>query len=253
MKWEPNIYWKVKFNDKPIYLSKDHNWAFAAWEIEKINGNIKNESLLIHVDAHLDDVVDGVYVKGLKEIETYGDVLRVAQSYERGSEKRSEIMMEIANFIWAGIATGTIGETIFVSDDKMVPNNLESLSGFVDKEFYQFLPKDCRYKQVFRFIEVSDFIKRFNTHQLNHYKDGRSIILDLDLDYFNKSKQYLEADLKSEDDIRHELTALRDLCEWDLITVALSPEYCGGTKPCEKLLDAFLDVFELDMNEITNW
>lgn len=65
MDWEHEFDWKIYFPEKRIYIMRQHNWAFASWEIEKIKGNLKNQSLLVHVDAHLDDTPDWVFVNGL--------------------------------------------------------------------------------------------------------------------------------------------------------------------------------------------
>ncbi|NRS52076.1 UPF0489 family protein [Brevibacillus sp. HB2.2] len=256
MDWEFYINWKIKFRDKPIYVFRDHNWAFGAWEIEKLIGNIKPNSILVHVDAHLDDCVDGVHVRGVKEINTIEDIMKVAQSYERNGQTPESNMIHIDNFIWTGIASGTIGETIFVSGDKMEPNSIEKLiqEGTSASEYYlECLPEGCSYKQEMRFQEIVNLTKHFNANEFNQYRKDHNVILDLDLDYFNKSRQYKESDLKSEDVIRHELLLLRHLYQWDVITVALSPDYCGGVAPCKFLLDTFLDVFELDFNETVEW
>lgn len=56
------------FPEKNIFISCNHNWAFAAWELHKRAGELKPNATLIHVDAHLDDVWDGLIVEGLHDM-----------------------------------------------------------------------------------------------------------------------------------------------------------------------------------------
>lgn len=57
--WEKDVHWKVHTEDKRIYIVRDDNWSFAAWEIAKLDNRILERSLVVHVDAHLDDVPEG--------------------------------------------------------------------------------------------------------------------------------------------------------------------------------------------------
>jgi len=38
-----------------------------------------------------------------------------------------------------------------------------------------------------------------------------------------------------------------------MITVALSPEFCGGTESSLHLFNLFLEFFDLDMGEVISW
>jgi len=101
MKFPKNF--RACFPGKNIYISTDHNWAFAAWESHKRAGKVKPNATLIHVDAHLDDIWDGLEVEGLHDIKKYEDVFEVAGK------------MQIENFIWPAVGTGTIDKVIYIS------------------------------------------------------------------------------------------------------------------------------------------
>ena len=46
---------------------------------------------------------------------------------------------------------------------------------------------------------------------------------------------------------------LKNLTDWDVITIALSPEYCGGEDECSYLFELFLECFGIDKNELVDW
>ncbi|WP_094702740.1 UPF0489 family protein [Brevibacillus laterosporus] len=265
MDWRNDINWKVYSVNNKVYIFKEHNWAFGAWEIEKIKNNIKGNALLVHVDSHLDDMPDGVNVRGLFDINSIEDVKKVSQGHDFSTGKTSpNNMMDIANFIWAGIARGTIGETIFISDDSQTPNSLEILreieSNAIDAEltsnecsFILTKLSNSTYSQKLRFNYLKDFFQHFNKKSFLSYANDRPVILDLDLDYFNRSNDCYDADLYPEKQIREELKALRNFFEWDLITVALSPFYCGGVEESNYLLSLFIDEFDLLDESFIEW
>lgn len=54
--------------------------------------------------------------------------------------------------------------------------------------------------------------------------------------------------------IRFELEYIKkSMWEWDMITVALSPDFCGGEEAGNYLFDLFLDVFDLDISKAVPW
>lgn len=80
------------------------------------------------------------------------------------------------------------------------------------------------------------------------------MILDLDLDYFNDSSKYNAfPKIREEEEIIKDLFYLKELMNWDVITVALSPEFCGGEKPCRYLFNLFLKVFNISKTDLIEW
>lgn len=235
---------------------RQHNWAFAAWEIERLKGTLQPQSLLVHVDAHLDDTPDGVFVPGLLEAKSVEQIMAVAQGHDYASgHECPPDCMQIDNFIWAGVARDTIGETLFVShqDDEVLSLDMlrhdavqkrnENCQNIIAQ-----LPTDCTYTHQ-RFRDVGSFLREVDP---STWSPGQTKILDLDLDYFNMSQDTTPRLLPRED-IRASLQALRRFCPWDVITVALSPEYCGGSEETAFLLTQFLETFEIELASAQSW
>ncbi|WP_197207613.1 UPF0489 family protein [Cytobacillus firmus] len=235
---------RVCFPDRNIYISSEHNWAFAAWELHKRTGKMKPNATLIHVDAHLDDVWDGLEVKGLHDIKEPEDLFKVAGE------------LKIDNFIWPAVGTGTIDKVIYVSQQNYgdEPFNFSEW----DFSYPQLKPvKDILDNDKYiglRYWNLEEFVANKDIEAVTKLIDGKDLVLDLDLDYFNINENNLVQDnLMDEQKIIDNLTTLRDLYPWSLITVALSPYYCGGDKNAEYLLGLFCKVFDLNPEESLSW
>lgn len=213
-----NENFRINFPEQKIYISRDHNWAFSAWEIGRLRGYIKPGATIVHIDGHVD------YLDPMMEI---GDIATEEEALNLGSS------FGIAEFIIPAQKIGTIENVLMISNDG---------------------------------VDISDTpVERAYT--LNHYEqqfrrkwfeqtEGKSVILDLDLDFFNFNYQDLDCNpvMLPETLIRQQLLNIRKyMWEWDMVTVALSPEYCGGEEVSEYLLDLFLDVFQLDRSEAVPW
>ncbi len=93
----------VCFPERRIFISPDHNGAFCAWEVARERGWIEPLATLVHVDAHLDDLHDGVEAEGFYGIRSLEDAYLAAEK------------MGIASFIWPGFVRGTIDKIVFVA------------------------------------------------------------------------------------------------------------------------------------------
>ena len=205
--------------EKRIFISRDHNWAFSAWEIGRLREYINPNAALVHIDTHLDFLEP--------EIEIEKVSLNEEDAITRGGQ------LGIAEFIIPGVITGTIGKILMVSDDSE---------------------------------DISDDNAVKRAYTLNHYQQiykgnwnketkGESLILDLDLDFFNYNYQDYDSNgiLPTDTIIRSQLEYIKNMMEWDMVTVALSPEYCGGEEMCLHLIKLFLDVFNLDIDKTEAW
>lgn len=237
--------YKIYFPERGIFISGNHNWAFAAWELSKMYGETQNATL-IHVDGHLDDTWDGVEVEGLHDIKNQADVYKVAES------------LQIDNFIWAAFSTDAINNVIYVTRKT---NRFQSHDPFdfsewdlESKEFENLKTQMNRkpYKGE-RFETIEELALNFRNSNLSNYFINKKIILDLDLDYFNLSDDLLEPNIMSDKLIRDNLLSLREMYDWDLITVALSPTFCGNDYLCWRIYEIFLEVFSLDLKEAEIW
>lgn len=205
--------------EKRIFISRDHNWAFSAWEIGRLREYINPSAALVHIDAHLDFLEP--------EIEIEKVSLNEEDAITRGGQ------LGIAEFIIPGVITGTIGKILMVSDDS------EDISD------------DNTVKRAYTLNHYQQIYKRSWIKETK----GESLILDLDLDFFNYNYQDYDSNgiLPTDTIIRSRLEYIKNMMEWDMVTVALSPEYCGGEEMCLHLFKLFLDVFNLDIDKTEVW
>ncbi|BBI33745.1 hypothetical protein KCTCHS21_31440 [Cohnella abietis] len=237
--------YRICFPQERVYISRNHQWAFAAWAMGKQSGMLGPQTTLLHVDAHLDDTWDGVVVDGLHEMKRDADFLEVAGR------------LEIDNFIWAGFAARLIDHIVYVCPkdvDDSDPFDLSDwhLEGEQLKPIKELLA-DREYTGT-RFDNVGQF--NDNIHSDRSLEQllvlPNTVILDLDLDVFTVS-QGNPRTLKPEEQIRAELTFLKNLYPYEMITVALSPGFCGGEDNCERVYRLFLDVFDLKLEDGETW
>lgn len=267
--WMLDEEWRKKVTGRNIYLMRDHNYAFSAWEIGRINGDLKSNSVLVHVDSHLDDVAESIEVPGiLNDINTAKKAIDIAKQFDwTKGEMPERIYVRIDNFIWPAIVRNTIGDVYYISDDPQEESNESNLRKQISDPYSFYKRKDIRNDsiaelQLNNIIEnqkkISRFqsIESFKTEAESFQKDiqGKTLILDLDLDYFNDSNIYnADPEIREEDQIRRNFDFVKNLANWDMITVALSPEHCGGEEACNYLLQLFLESFEINNDELIDW
>lgn len=236
---------------------RDHNWSFAAWEIAKLDNRIRERSLVVHVDAHLDDIADGVLVDNLQTANTKDEILNVSRGndYINGVELDSTYTMRIDNFIWASLARNTIEDVIYVSNYKDEILTLEELTDQdtqLDRLILSSLPNEFRYHHE-RFRGINEFLNEYNNNTFRDRVGDRSAILDLDIDVFNESYDLHEPILTPMFQIREYVESLLALYPWDLITIAISPIFCGGSLEAELILDNVIRATKIDITKISNW
>ncbi|MFX4301634.1 UPF0489 family protein [Alicyclobacillus tolerans] len=216
----------------------DHNWVFYRWEIARERGWIRPLATLVHLDAHLDDLYDGVEVAGFYDIQGLEDAYFAAER------------MDIANFIWPGFARGTIDQIFFVA---RYPEDADPFEArrLAMRHIARHIPPGREFSGI-HVPYLEDFKRMYSSGKLDRYLT-RSVILDLDLDYFNASNNVFEPMLFSDEEILKSLQYLRDIRQWDFVTVALSPMYCGGDEQCEHIYQLFSGVFQLDVNTAEEW
>ncbi len=161
----------------------------------------------------------------------------------------------------------TIGDVIYISDDdsqkELNEKSLKEILRNSTHDYFRFDKNGGFFEEILVHLqENKKIISRYQSlEQHEHEKeqffisiDKKSTILDLDLDYFNDSNIWGEnPNLKNEEQIVRNLEYLKNLNEWDVITVALSPEYCGGEDACNYLFELFLECFNIDENELIDW
>ncbi|MCS7365533.1 MAG: UPF0489 family protein, partial [archaeon GB-1867-035] len=134
----------------PTYLMSAHGNAYTCWEIERLRGVLKEPAILIHVDAHDDLNIPSKIIPQPKTVEE-------AQAIEYGIEE----------FIAPAIYHGLVEEVYIVhpkfirikeTKSKIIISDLSEKEGKIFHLYLEELPD-------FSFID-------------------KSIILDIDLDYF---------------------------------------------------------------------
>lgn len=84
---------------------------------------------------------------------------------------------------------------------------------------------------------MSEFKGIIENGLVNSFVNDKSLILNLDLDFFNEENFHGgKPKLKPDEEVYNSLTYLKYVFKWDLITVAISPECCGGEEPAQHLL-----------------
>ncbi|MDR4291024.1 hypothetical protein CN440_28100 [Bacillus cereus] len=247
--------WKIHIPDRNIYIMKDHSWAFAAWEHEKLKGNINSDSVLLHFDYHLDDVSDGLLVDGAMDAQTKDDLFSVTRkNIEFYNEEPLQPKIQIDNFIWPSFARGTIS-TMF----SIAPQDQQDFASWMLSEVstdYDRFDIEQEKEKILKYIPIEKFKSVHRTYSFEEFKkqhlhmfykciENKNKILDLDLDYFISHQEPDSTELMPKKEIQKILSELLELCEWDLITVALSPSYCGGDENAEYLLNIFLNVAKI--------
>ncbi|MFS1519584.1 UPF0489 family protein [Bacillus sp. SCS-151] len=226
---------KIYFPEKKIYFMDQHKWAFYIWELTREKGLIQPNATLFHVDAHLDDCPfvlednpEYINIKGLENIKAF-----------------TENYVNIDTFIWPAFGRETINNIIYVSD---FAGSNEPFDDWSRKRV------EGRIYEGVRVHSIQELKRAISLGEVEPYIRDNSLILNIDLDFFNEEDLYdCNPLLYSDQEVKESLTYLKNLYNWDLITVALSPEHCGGKEACNHLFHLFLNVFELDLKKGISW
>lgn len=213
--------WKIKYPKRNIYIMRDHNWAFSAWEIARLNKTIMTNARLLHVDFH-DDYFDPDL--DIEIIETKKQAINVGES------------LSINNFIKASIQTGTIKDVYTIGD-------------------YTKPSSEVIHSYTYHHFEDEHRLEFFSS-------ENQSFILDIDLDFFNLHAHSCIGSCNlgnnpfkySDEFIKQQLNLYKNYeDEWDLITVCISPMHCGGGDTAQKILNIFLETFDLKDEYYEYW
>ncbi|SIS66660.1 UPF0489 family protein [Salimicrobium salexigens] len=212
--------WKIKYPRRNVYLMRNHNWAFSAWEIGRINKEIKPGAKLLHVDFH-DDYSEPS--QRLNEIETKEEAIRIAET------------LTITEFIKAAEKTGTIKEVFSIGDYEK-PSD-EICHSYTYNQF------EYEYRKEFFRTEGQSFILDLDLDFFNLHAHRF-----IDNNHDNNPYRF------SDEFIRKQLEFLKNYeDEWSLVSVCISPEHCGGSENAQQILEIFLDTFDLNNEDYIYW
>lgn len=187
-----------------IWIMDNHKWSLYCWELYREENDIP--STLVHLDYHWDAIndyqEDESIIKDMN-LETMKDVL-IEENYIRKD-----------SFIAPSIIRGYVNRVDFhcFQTDTEIGLDESLLINYSAKQ------------------NIHDKIE-----DLIHSIGNKKIILDLDLDIFNKSSYYLEGDLWSEQEIENYIYTITPLIEQaKIITIAMSYGFSGSDQDREYL------------------
>jgi len=180
-----------------IWLMDDHRWALKVWETERKH----NSYTLVHADYHWDACYDFHDTPEQEARLLSASPADVAELVAAGK------WIKLDSFIAPAIRRGLVSTVHFYCFQDE------------DEALDEDLLKSCGVKQVFH--------RSVESLAVAHI-DG-PLIFDLCLDLFNRSDQWEEGDLWSDEEISHFLEAVRPLVvESDIVTIAMSFNYSGA-------------------------
>lgn len=233
-KWLENFYemdfWKIKnppsplyqgekVNYKKLYLFDNHNHAYFFWYKAKVDWIIWDNSVLIHIDEHSDLRDPWVYLQkndlnNLEKIFDYTNHTLNVWNYIIPAKKDK--------IIWEIIQIRSEVELLVFSKKLKNQNFFPVISNEVEKSF----------KESNNNLITNNDTNKEQISPLQS-KWQSSIILNLDLDFFEPNLDYIDYNLKKE--VIIELTK-----KASLITVATSPFFIDQ----DLALKVFKDLFK---------
>ena len=228
-----NLLASVKKNDEyfeeiqpNVWLMDDHKWAYFIWEQYRHN-KVDLPSTLVHIDYHWDAVNDFQNKESVKSMEEC-NLKKLKQII------RSDLLIRKDSFIAPAI-----------------------IKKFFKKIYFFCLQKDTEqgfYKPFLSEYDASESIFS-DIESLCKELHNNDIILDLDLDIFNKSGKWAEGDLWAEEEIISFLGKCSTLVNnAKIITIAMSFDYSGTQDDTMYLthLTVANILDQLDRNRTTN-
>lgn len=206
IKEDPEFFEEIHPN---VWLMDDHKWACYIWE-KTYRSCGKLPSKLVHIDYHWDAISDFV------------DDCAIAL-IKRPSMAELEELIKVDQFIRKDsyIAPAIIKEKI--KEIYFYCRQTDTEIGF----YQPFLDK-YEAKQII-LNDIDDLSRKISDTE---------ILLDIDIDIFNKSRQWAESDLWEEKEIISFLDACKSLIKnAKVITIAMSHNYSGTTKDTKYLTE----------------
>lgn len=92
----------------PVYIFDNHNHSFAFWNIERVQGNLHDGALLIHVDQHKDTRIPPSFLSA-------DDAKDLAKVFDYTNR-----VLNVGNFIPAAQHTGLVKDIIFIDSESSI-------------------------------------------------------------------------------------------------------------------------------------
>lgn len=231
---------EFNFQEKKLYVMKDHATALITWKKAYYDGLINKNAILFHIDRHTDFCFD------------------------KKNQEKSEIILEMENedfidfvlndlhpnndeFIVNAMISGLIkdGISIDINDDADFGEIIERSYSTTKKSIFthngiehnNYLYQTENISKLIGYqCLIGDTCIHQDVNQL--FQKNDNFILDIDLDFFT----YLNDNCtysKHAEDIKRQITSnsFKEIVNKSkIISIALEPEMCGGDMHCLEIL-----------------
>lgn len=197
-------------NPKKLYLFDNHNHAYYFWYLARSQGTLSDNSLLYHIDEHADTRDQWEY---LLKPDSW-DLQKVFHY--------TNFCLNVGNYIVPAQREGLIGEVIQIRSEVALREYREN---------NVVIPAKAGINKIDKVLCRSD--RFLLSQEWRDLWEKRTIILNLDLDFFSPGLDDIDYNLKKEVILDIANTA-------DIITVCTSPFFIDQ----ERAVEMFRDVFK---------
>ncbi len=218
MEWNDHIRADDEYHDERFpnfWLMDDHRWGFYAWEKSAGETDSRKRYSLIHLDYHYD---------GCNDFEEENEIEKLRKTSEL-SELEELVRIDDAirkdSFIAPAVIRGLLKEIHFYCPQHDTELGIDEnlLERFDCKQFLYDTPDDLKNRAV-----------------------SNPIIFDLCLDLFNKSDQWEEGDLWTDEEITQFLDNMASfVTKAEIVTVSFSFGYSGSEEDTRHLAKLVLN------------
>jgi hypothetical protein len=198
-----------------IWLMNNHRWAFYVWEQARLSKKIKRGNTLVHIDYHWDGIND------LQDEDGQPTEIAVDNLDDLDSIMTDGKRIRFDSFIAPSVLVGTISSIHFFCLQQDTEIGID--------------------EHVLRKSNAKQTIHS-SINSLVNECSNEEILLDLDIDIFNKSEFINGTQLWPKDEMINFLDTIRPLfLNFTILTIVASPGYSGDKEAVSYLLRLLFD------------
>ena len=213
------------FKQDSIFVMDNHLCASWCW-LQKIDTNKKYD--FYHIDRHNDLLFPTPGIKEELELNKI-DLQNISFAEYLNLNEKNNLNIEVKLFRW---------DNYILNFNEIYPN-LFGERRFITKEYYEcseFIDSENK---------IEEFINEFH-HWLEYSSNG--CILNLDIDFFFSEDKGIYKLYSDELIKRVAKTIKQNIHKIDVLTIALSPECCGGWENSIKSFQILAKQLEIDID-----